>query len=683
MKPTNSANLQNIVGNYNTGGGNRMQFLLRAAPTRYEFFIGNGVVGGYMSVFSSSAPNFGNYEHVAGVWNGTVATLYVNGVVSGTTTITYPSFQNFAGANVVIGSNMIGENFNGDIDEVRLWNVARTKCQINTFMNCEIPTSSTGLMANYHFNHGVAAGNNTGITTLVDASGNGVNGTLTASNLTGPTSNWVAPGGVVSGYTTTLAPPSVSVTASPTFSLCTTQTVALTATAPANTTFTWSGGIANGVPFVPTSSVSVYSCNVTNTVTSCTGVTTSTVYISTCSGTPASALHFNGTDGVDLGTAISSSLTGSNKITVEAWVKPSFTGNFQNLVGNYSTLGSDNTQFLLRQNGANYEFWIGNSSVASYTNVNAANSVTVNAWQHVAGVWNGTVASVYVNGVLRGTANIGLTAFNSITNPVVIGTNLMNQSYIGSLDEVRIWKSARTACEINTYMNCEIPSGATNLLANYHFNQGFANGQNPTVTSLNDASGNNINGVLNTFALTGIASNWITPGGVTSGSTTPLPAPTINVSSTNSVACINTTQTITASGTPTLSWIGVCANCTSTVATATSSTTITYTVIGTAANTCTASTNFTQTFVSCTGIEELENTNNIVSVFPNPNNGQFNVTLNTNATLNIYNNLGQTVRTEKLESGNYTINISHLAKGIYMIEAVSGNQRQMHKVIVE
>ena len=33
----------------------------------------------------------------------------------------------------------------GSLDEFRIWNTPRTKCQINTFMNCEIPTIATGL----------------------------------------------------------------------------------------------------------------------------------------------------------------------------------------------------------------------------------------------------------------------------------------------------------------------------------------------------------------------------------------------------------------------------------------------------------------------------------------------------------------------------------------------------------
>ena len=66
-------------------------------------------------------------------------------------------------------------------------------------MNCEIATTAPGLVANYHFNQGAAAGINTGVNSLTDVSGSNNNGTLVNFALTGSTSNWIAPGGVVTG----------------------------------------------------------------------------------------------------------------------------------------------------------------------------------------------------------------------------------------------------------------------------------------------------------------------------------------------------------------------------------------------------------------------------------------------------------------------------------------------------
>lgn len=56
-------------------------------------------------------------------------------------------------------------------------------------------------------------------------------------------------------------------------------------------------------------------------------------------------------------------------------------------------------------------------------------------------------------------------------------------------------------------MNSNTPSG-TGLLATYYFNQGAANSDNSGVTTLTDAMGNNRNGALENFALSGTSSNW-------------------------------------------------------------------------------------------------------------------------------------------------------------------------------
>jgi hypothetical protein len=58
-------------------------------------------------------------------------------------------------------------------------------------MNTELTGSETGLKAYYTFNQGIAAGNNTAITTVTDKTANALNGTLTNFAKTGAASNFV------------------------------------------------------------------------------------------------------------------------------------------------------------------------------------------------------------------------------------------------------------------------------------------------------------------------------------------------------------------------------------------------------------------------------------------------------------------------------------------------------------
>jgi hypothetical protein len=98
-----------------------------------------------------------------------------------------------ANGNVLALGNQPGfsEYFGGSLDEVRIWNIARTQVQIQSQMYNHLdPSTQTGLVANYTFNQGITAGTNTGMTTLVDMK-NENNGTLSNFSLTGGTSNFV------------------------------------------------------------------------------------------------------------------------------------------------------------------------------------------------------------------------------------------------------------------------------------------------------------------------------------------------------------------------------------------------------------------------------------------------------------------------------------------------------------
>lgn len=145
--------------------------------TTWKLFAGN----------TSIALN--TWTHVAFTWNKATSTpaLYVNGNTEtfGTSSGTVAGTENLS----LGASTLFPDYFTGNLDEVRIWNVVHTQAQIKDNMNCSLTTAS-GLVANYNFNQGTPNGNNAGVTTLNDASGNSNNGTLTNFALTGSTSNW-------------------------------------------------------------------------------------------------------------------------------------------------------------------------------------------------------------------------------------------------------------------------------------------------------------------------------------------------------------------------------------------------------------------------------------------------------------------------------------------------------------
>jgi hypothetical protein len=132
------------------------------------------------------------------------------------------------------------------------------------------------------------------------------------------------------------------------------------------------------------------------------------------------------------------------------------------------------------------------------------------SWNHFAVVRNETDKTIatYKNGVLVST-NTYLSTLVSTTNDLTLGSRPgggLNMN--GSLDEVRIWHTVRTASEIANHYACEVASNETGLLAYYKFNQGMVLGTNTGVTTLTDATSNARTGTLTNFALTGATSNW-------------------------------------------------------------------------------------------------------------------------------------------------------------------------------
>jgi hypothetical protein len=127
--------------------------------------------------------------------------LYVDGFldVSGDITIPVNTLQ---GINVKLGERCDGINrFNGTMDEVRIWNVARTASQIQSNMNNQLCSITNAALKLYlPFNQGIANGANATISSVADLSPTNAVGTLANFALTGTTSNWVAGKTLTQGY---------------------------------------------------------------------------------------------------------------------------------------------------------------------------------------------------------------------------------------------------------------------------------------------------------------------------------------------------------------------------------------------------------------------------------------------------------------------------------------------------
>jgi Concanavalin A-like lectin/glucanases superfamily/Secretion system C-terminal sorting domain len=167
---------------------------------------------------------------------------------------------------------------------------------------------------------------------------------------------------------------------------------------------------------------------------------------------------------------------------------------------------------------------------------NAAATVPINPidgnWHHIAVTWQRNTVNgfkSYLDGVLQDQRNSADVTLPAITSGAFLGSDRGSFEFMnGAVDELRIWTRALPLCEIQNNKNCELGTGQTGLLAYYKFNQSTGTTlTNATVTT----PANRYDGTLTAFELSGTNSNWISPGGVTVGTTcTPITFVTPSVS---------------------------------------------------------------------------------------------------------------------------------------------------------
>jgi len=233
------------------------------------------------------------------------------------------------------------------------------------------------------------------------------------------------------------------------------------------------------------------------------------------SGTgPGHAVDFDGSDDY-IAVADNALLDITGALTLETWMNPDILPPSANegLIAKYASGGNFSYSLELNTSG-NIVFNISNDGTNSIT-LTSSSTLNVDEWTSVAATYDpGNSMSIYINGVLDATSTSAIPAsiFNGTADLWLGATTLINADSIldGALDEVRIWNDVRSATEIqnNLYRSLDV-SNESNLVAYYKFDDGLASGSNTSADSLVDYSGNDHVGVLNSFSLSGGASNWI------------------------------------------------------------------------------------------------------------------------------------------------------------------------------
>ncbi|MDD5518917.1 MAG: LamG domain-containing protein [Candidatus Omnitrophica bacterium] len=357
---------------------------------------------------SNSSLAVGNWYHLVGTYDGTSGKIYINGVLDSkkTDAFTIKKYTN----NLNLGGIGTSDTFKGLIDEVSIYNYARTAQEVRNDYNAGLAAHfgpktdcdtdpgacmTEGLVGYWDMEEG------TGILTH-DRSNNGNNGTLTSGPL-------------------------------------------------------WSSGI------VPLSGGK--------------------------SGGGALSLSSNY---VNVGSA--PAITGADTHTISLWAKFNTLSATQVLVAN--NISSPARGFTLEV-GASQLVYFGHGNgvdAGGWQFAISANTLSVNRWYHLVGVFDGSKATIYINGQEDGTAS-GVT-YTEYTGNVYIGRN--NDGFTGVdgfVDEVRVYDRALSATEVR-----------------YHYNQGgpvgwwkMDEGEGRTVY---DSTNNNNDGIL-ILAGSATSSAWV------------------------------------------------------------------------------------------------------------------------------------------------------------------------------
>jgi hypothetical protein len=302
--------------------------------------------------------------------------------------------------------------------------------------------------------------------------------------------------------------------------------------------------------------------------------------------------------------------------------------------------------------GQDFDYWavVSGSATVSISPASSVicsgNSVNLNA--------TGATSYSWSTGALTSTLSVSPTVNTTFT---VVGTNSVGCTNYAI---TTITVNPNPTISVNSGVICSgssftmIPTGAST----YTYSSGSAI-ITPTANTSYSVTGTSLDGC--------VASNTAV------SSVTVNANPSVVASTSNSIICVGSSAVLTASTSATsYSWNTGATTMTTTVS---PTVTTTYTVNVTNAETCVASSTVMITVNACTGVRE--DLSNLISIYPNPNNGILNINLTAelakNSSLEVYDALGKLVVKQILDNELNSINISNLDNGMFTFKVLNNS----------
>jgi hypothetical protein len=444
----------------NTADGGNKYLLSYQGKTGYTVY--NQKAGTQMA---SNIHTKGSWVHLAVTFNYSTAKFYLNGnliseVTGGDSPAIYP------GNLISFGQEFDGDNasdfLKGAMDEVRFWDKTLTQSEIKANMHKKLSGNEEGLFAYYDFDQIEGQ--------FVYDKVNGLDGTIIGDP------QWDISDAIITPLVTSVD----EIT-------------------PSSTTLIWNAidGAGDYKMEVATDAdfqniVQDISTTSNDTSYQITGLTPGTDYyvriasqtsrwsawsatkkISTLLIPPGNALAFDGVDGeVNVGYVMDSDW---NNITLEAWAKiaPDQTANYPRIIGNYDPDGGFGMNLWKGTRQVYFEFRDANDN--SWDTIMAPSSIADNMWHHIACTYDGTDMKLYLDGELVSLRNNPGAVIKKQAIKTGIGNQNGNAPLNGTLDEIRIWNTARTQEELREYAHKTLSGSESGLVSYFNLDKAEGN----------------------------------------------------------------------------------------------------------------------------------------------------------------------------------------------------------------
>lgn len=502
----------------------------------------------------------GIWSHIAVIFDGTQSgadrlKILVNGIPQTVTLSPTATTTPSGNGNAHIGKRSDNNNkpSNVELDEIRLWNVARTNDAVREHMHLTLTGCETGLVSYYQLNEttGTIAtdvqGNNNA--TLINGVSRNVS-PINVGNSASSNSQTITGISTATNQAFTIANLEIDVTAktgmedwtvtyqafdpnvvagtngvtvysTPTWTI---NSATTTGTYVGNLTFTFPAG-----SFSSTAPVkyrlynrSMHAGGDWKEIASASLVTSNTITFSNIevlgqfmvvqqsadgvSPVRGNMYSFDGVDDyIDMGNP--AVLNMNTAITIEGWVKMNNIVGDQKIVTKFGDVSNDDA-YALQIIGGDPRFFL--NFGATWVGCAAGMTLSPNEWHHIAAVYDGATMKIYVDGIERNSvAQTG--SFDVATSTFKIGGWKSGNYWNGYLDEIRIWGGARSQTEIREAMHLTLKGNETNLAAYYQFNE-----DDPlnTVGGVKDALGATNGTTVNMTGAAYTASEVAVAGGV-------------------------------------------------------------------------------------------------------------------------------------------------------------------------